>query len=177
MRSIMRSTAVALLLIVIGCGATIHSSVASNADLARYKTFSFYTPPYKQGQAETLADQSIRSALAQNLSAKGLTEAPTGNSDFLVAYHVKEQQRLDADTVGYGFWGMGGPGYVTEYTQGTLIVDFIDPQTKKVFWRGTASDVVNHPESPNTAKLDKAVGQLVDRYPGGGMAATPRTTM
>ncbi len=172
----MSSTAVALLLIVTKCGATIHSSRAANTDLAKYKTFSFYTPTYKEGQAESIVDQTIKSALTQNLSAKGLTEA-TGNPDFLVTYHVKEQQKLDADTVGYGFRGWGGPGMVTEYTQGTLIIDFIDPQTKQVFWRGTASDVVNHPESPNTAKLDKVVGEVVNRYPGAGMAATPRTTM
>ncbi len=176
MRSIGSSTAVALLLIVAGCGATIHSSVATNADLAKYKTFSFYTPPYKQGQAESIADQTIRSALEQDLSAKGLMKTTAANPDFLVAYHVKEQQKLDVDTVGYGFWGWGGPGAVTQYTQGTLIVDFIDPQTKQVFWRGTAADVVNHPASPNTAKIDKVVGQIVNKYPA-VMAATPRTTM
>ncbi len=178
MRSLMSSTAVAILLIVTGCGATIRSTTATNADLAKYKTFSFYTPAYKQGQPETIVDQTIKSSLAQNLSAKGLTEA-TANPDFLIAFHVKQQQKLDANTVGYGFggWGWGGPGFVTTYTQGTVIVDFIDAQSKQVFWRGTATDVVNHPESPNTAKLDKVVGQIVNRYPGAGMAAAPRTGM
>ena len=176
MRSMMSATAGALLVLVAGCGATIHSSTASNADLGKYKTFSFYTPPYKQGQTESIADQTIKSALAQDMAARGLTEASTGNPDFLVAYHVKEQQKLDVDTVGYGFYGWGGPGEVTQYTQGTLVVDFIDPQTKQVFWRGTATDVVNHPEAPDTAKLGKVVGQIVDRYPA-PLAATPRTTM
>lgn len=175
MRSIMSSTAAALFLVVTGCGATIHTSTASNADIGRYKTFAFYTPPYRQ--SESIADQTIQSSLARDLEARGLTEARGGHPDFLIAYHVKEQQRLDADTVGYGFYGWGGPGMVTEYTQGTLIVDFIDPQTKNVFWRGTATDVVNHPDSPDTAKLAKVVGQIVDRYPGGVMAATPRSTM
>ncbi len=72
--------------------------------------------------------------------------------------------------------GWGGPVSVTEYTQGTLIVDFIDPQTKQVFWRGTGTDVVNHPESPNTAKLGKVVAQIVNKYPA-TIAEAPRTNM
>jgi Domain of unknown function (DUF4136) len=177
MRLTVCASVVAALLMVTGCGATIHSSTASNADLAKYKTFSFYTPSYKQGKPASIADQTIRSALEQDLAARGLTKATTEKPDFLVSYHVKEQQRLDADTVGYGFWGWNGPVAVTEYTQGTLIVDFIDPQTNQVFWRGTATDVVSHPESPNTAKLNKVVAQIVDRYPAASVAATPRTGM
>ena len=179
MRSSLSSTALTLLLLITGCGATIHSSTASNAILSKYKTYSFYTPAYKQGQPESIVDQSITANLEQDLAAKGLTKDVSGDPDFLIAYHVKEQQRLDADTVGYGFWGWGGwagPVSVTQYTQGTLIVDFIDPQTKQVFWRGTATDVVNHPETPNTAKLGKVVGQIVNKYPA-PVAEAPRTSM
>ena len=179
MRSSVSSTVVALMIIATGCGATIRSTTASNADLAKYKTYSFYTPPSKTGQAQTIADQTIESSLKQSLAAKGLTEAAPGqNPDFLVAHHLKEQQKLDVDTMGYGygFYGWRGGADVTEYTQGTLIVDFIDPQTKQVFWRGTASDVLNHPESPNTGKITKVVGQIIDRYPS-AVASTARTTM
>jgi hypothetical protein len=147
-----------------GCGASIHSTVAPNANLARYRTYAFYTPPYKEGQAETIADQTIRSSLRQDLAEKGLTESTTTEPDFLVTYHVMTHQQLDVAAVGYGFWGWPGAA-VTSYTEGTLVVDFIDPKTRQVFWRGTATGVVNHPQSPNLAKLDKVVSQVVDRYP------------
>ncbi len=164
-----------LMLVAAGCGATIRSSTASNADLAKYRTYSFYTSP-KANQPETIADQAINSSLKDSLAAKGLTEAAPGQTpDFLVAHHVKEQQQLDVDNFGYGFYGWPG-GEVTQYTQGTLIVDFIDPQTKQVFWRGTASGVVNHPNSPNTQKIAKVVGEVVNRYPS-AVAEAPRTTM
>jgi hypothetical protein len=164
------------MLVVTGCGATVRSTVASNADLGKYKTWAFHSAPNQQGQAETLSDQSIRGALKQDLAARGLTEATTGQPDFLVSYHVKQQQKFDYDTVGYGFYGWPGGADVTEYTQGTLIIDFIDPQTNQVFWRGTGSEVVNHPDSPNTAKIDKAVAKIVNKYPA-PIAAVPRTTM
>jgi hypothetical protein len=180
MRARMISSVTAAILVAAGCGATIRSTTASNADLAKYRTYSLSAPPAQAGQAQTIADQTIVSSLKEDLAAKGLTEAAPGQApDFLVAHHVKTQQRVDVEPMaygyGYGFYGWGGDD-VTQYTEGTLIVDFIDPQTKKVFWRGTASDVVNHPESPNPAKITKVVGQIVDRYPS-VMAATPRTTM
>ena len=65
---------------------------------------------------------------------------------------------------------------VDEYTQGTLFIDFIDPKTKQVFWRGTASAVADHPENPDTGKLAKAVDKVMAKYPS-ELATTSRSTM
>jgi hypothetical protein len=176
LRSIRDALAAALVVLVAGCGPTIRSSVSGNVNLSQYRTYAFRTPTYRQGHPETLAEQTIESTLRQDLAMRGLTEA-SANPDFFVSFHVKTQQRLSTTSVGYGFWGYGyGPATVTEYTQGTLIVDFIDARTMQVFWRGTATDVVNHPATPNLAKVEKAVSEIVNRYPA-QMAAAPRTTM
>lgn len=162
-----------------GCGATVHSTVAPNANLGQYKTYAFRTPRYREGAPETPAEQELRAALRNDLAGKGLVEASAGQPpDFLIAYHVERQQKLDVQSVGYGYgWGWGGgPVSVTTYTEGTLIVDFIDPRTNSAFWRATASDVINHPASPDLGKVDKAVAKLVDQYPS-QMAAASRTTM
>ncbi len=161
-----------------GCGASVHSTVAPNANLGQYKTYGFQTPRYRAGTSESPAEQALRTSLRNDLAQKGLTEAPAGQQpDFLVAYHVKEQQKLDVEDLGYGFgWGWGGPVEATTYTQGTIIVDFIDPRTNQAFWRGTASQVVDHPESPDLGKLDKAVAKLVNQYPS-AMASASRPTM
>jgi hypothetical protein len=173
----MKSTKMMLLALTMaaGCGATVHSSTMPNANLDQYKTFSFYSSPYKRGQPESIADQQIRAALRQDLAAKGLAEATNAPPDFLVAYHVVEQQKLEANDVGYGLWGFGGVD-LTTYTQGTVVVDFVDPRTNKVFWRGTASEIVNDPNNVNTAKLDKAIAKLIDRYPS-VVATTQRPAM
>jgi hypothetical protein len=154
------------LLIAAGCGATVRASVTPGANLEQYHSYAFFTPTYRANQPESPAEQEVRSALRRDLALKGMVEATSAPADFLVAYHVKERQVLDVGSVGYGFWGYGyGPGYVTSYTEGTLIVDFIDPRTKSVFWRGTATAVVSHPDTPNLAKVDKAVSKLVGQYP------------
>lgn len=158
----------------LGCGASVHSSVAPNANLGQYHTYAFATPRYRANRPETPAEQDLREALRSSLAQKGLVEAPAGAApDFLVAYHVKTRQQMDAATLGYGWYG---PADVYTYTEGTLIVDFVDPRTNAAFWRGTASDVVNHPEAPDVARLDKAVAKLINQYPA-AMAAAPRTTM
>ena len=175
MRATRWSFLAAVLFMAGGCGPTIRSTAAPRAELARYRTYAFYTPAYRRGQPETVLDQTIRAAVERELATKGLVPATTAPPDFLVAYHVKQQQKLDVQNVGYGFYGWPG-AYVTEYTQGTLILDFIDPQTRQVFWRGTASGVVSHPESPDTRRVEKVVAKVVKRYPY-QMAAVPRTAM
>lgn len=171
------ATLAALILIGAGCGATVHSTMAENANLGQYHTYAFATPKYRIGQTESVAEQDLRTSLRNALAQKGLVEAAPGQQpDFLVTYHVKEQQRLDVQNVGYGYgWGWG-PTNVYEYTQGTLVVDFVDPRTNQAFWRGTASDVVQHPESPDPRKIDKAVSKLIRQYPS-MMASAPRPVM
>jgi hypothetical protein len=174
-----RSIAAILLLSAAGCGATIRSSVANNADLSKYRTYAFYTPPDRQGQPETIADQTIKSSLKQNLATRGMTESMGTNPEFLVSYHVKKREKIEVSSWGYGYWGYGyggSPVDVNQYTEGTLIVDFIDPQTMQVFFRGTATAVLNHPDTPDMGKIENAVGQIVDRYPT-TVAATPRQPM
>jgi hypothetical protein len=171
------SALAALLVLCVGCGATVSSTVAPNANLAQYHTFAFRTPHYREGKAESPAEQELRAALRNDLGQKGLMEAAPGQvPDFFVAYHVKTEQKLDVNSVGYGYWWGYGGYDVTTYTQGTLIVDFIDPRSNSIFWRGTASQVVNHPYAPDMNRLDKAVAKLVEQYPS-MMASVPRSTM
>ena len=135
-----------------GCGAAVTSTVSPGVNLARYRTFTFYTPPYRIGSTESPGEQEVKNALRNEMAQKGLVEAVPGQMpDFLVAYHARKQQKLDVTSTGYGWWGWGGTDVYT-YTEGTLIVDFIDPTTKRAFWRGTASQIVDNPSSPNLGR-------------------------
>jgi hypothetical protein len=170
----LRLAAVAL---IAGCGASVSSTVMPGANLGRYHTYAFYTPPYRLGTTATPGEQEVATALRNSLADKGLVEATPGQQpDFLVAYHARKQQKLDVTSAGYGWWGLGGADVYT-YTEGTLIVDFIDQSTKSVFWRGTASQIIDNPYSPNLAKIDKAVAKLINKYPATMTAGVARPTM
>jgi hypothetical protein len=183
MKTIGCVAAVAAASLFCGC-VSVETSKAPNVNLAQYRTFAWFEPaspsPRQQSFERSPAGAVVREQIARNLAAKGVSETAQ-NPDFLVAYHGKLEQRMDVTDWGYpGWWwgGWGGPNVaVSEYTQGTLIIDFIDPRTKQVFWRGTASAVVNQPENPNPKKLAGAVDKVMKKYPAEVASAAPRQTM
>jgi Domain of unknown function (DUF4136) len=72
---------------------------------------------------------------------------------------------------GYGYYGMwaGAPRTyvdVNQYTEGTLVLDFVDRHTKKLVFRGIGKAVVGGPES-NASKIEEAVAKIVAEFPGG----------
>jgi hypothetical protein len=115
-----------------------------------------------------VADQDIEQSLRQALTARGYVES--ARPDFFVVHQVQLQQQVSG---GYGVGWYGFDAYT--YTEGTLIVDFIDPQTNHAFWRGTASDLVNNPASPNAGRIQAAVSKLINQYPS-NLASIPSTT-
>jgi hypothetical protein len=48
---------------------------------------------------------------------------------------------------------------------GTLVVDFADPQTKMITWRGVATDTLSDESQKNIQKLQKAVDKMFQKYP------------
>lgn len=177
-----RGALAAAVLLAACSGITVNARTAPNTNLQKYHTYGWYTPPDQpQGQPMTPAQQEVRTALEQNLAAKGFTPAAQDQQpDFLVATHAKRQEKTDVTPVGYGYpysW-YGAPGYneINTYTVGTLVVDFIDPTTNSIFWRGTASSVVPDQASPDAKKIDEAVAKLMDKYPA-MTASAPRQQM
>ena len=180
-----------------GCS-TVHvrATPSPNANLSQLHTFAFMTPVRPDSRAAQLAEspagQQVRSQIAQDLQAKGYVPAPAGvEPDFLVAYRGMLERRTDIQSWpyagpgwgwgwgwGWGGWAWGGPDVsVYQYTEGTLIVDFVDPRTHQVLWRGTAQSVVHHPHNPDLQKVAKAVNKLMNQFPPSQMASGTRTTM
>jgi hypothetical protein len=168
----------ALLFAAASCsGITANSNIAPGTNLAKYRTYGWQNQG--TGQPESIGEQEVRSALQTQLAQKGLTLATTTPPDFLVSYHAKKQEKVESYPGGYGYYGYGWGGFpdIETYTEGTLIVDFIDPKTNRVFWRGTASGVLDNPDSPNMERIDTAVAKLVQQYPQQMTATTPRPAM
>src|SRR5690349_3415630 len=95
---------VATLVLAAGCaGVHVHSEVAPQADLARYRTFGWQ--PSSNGGPETIIDQRIRSSLRAQLVKKGLAEAPADAADFLIGYHVLQEHKLAVSDWGNGIYG------------------------------------------------------------------------
>jgi hypothetical protein len=146
-----------------------------NANFSQYKTCSWENV---RTQNPLLVDR-IKEAVNSTLAAKGWTQVESGGNVAIMAMEMtKDHQTLSTyyDNFGDGGWGWrwgGGFGdsfgdsTTTEetYTVGTLVVDLFDSNTKKLIWRGSASDTLSNKSGKNIKKLDKAVEKMFDHFP------------
>src|SRR5579862_8143637 len=142
------------------------------AEFSRYKTYSW-------GKVHTenpLLVDRIKEAVASALAAKGWTEIESGGDVSIMAMEMTEDRRtLNTfyDSFGGGWswrrWGAGlGDGFGTSttteetYKVGTLVVDLFDTNTKKLIWRGSASDTLSDKSEKNINTLNSAVQRMFD---------------
>jgi len=150
------------LMLASGCASMrIHAQVAPDTDLGRYRTFAWL--PSRTGDPETIVDQQIRSALRGPLAHKGLTETTLTAADLLIGYHVLQEHKVAVADWGNGLYGWAPD--VVAYSDGTLIVDFVDPRSNRVVWRGSATSAIEPPGLVDVKRLGKAAAQIVARYP------------
>ncbi|HTO54278.1 MAG TPA: DUF4136 domain-containing protein [Myxococcota bacterium] len=149
-----------------------------NADFAKLHTWAWQSStPSVTGNPrldDPLVHARIQGALEKALAAKGFAKESVPRPDFLVAYHIAIQQKLDARTIytGYGpyrgWYGVGGAQTVVdEYDVGTLLVDFIDPDSNSVIWRGSAQSRLQELKTPEErqARIQTAVDQVLAQFP------------
>jgi len=65
--------------------------------------------------------------------------------------------------------GFGNDGFSTTtedtYKVGTLVVDLFDPNSKKLIWRGSASDTLSNKSDKNIKNLDRSVLKMFNHFP------------
>ena len=104
----------------------------------------------------------INEALTAELDRRGYrVVGDNAEADLLLAWHLVVEERMDVrsyDTVSVGYttcWHCGpGPSAdirVTQYDQGTLIVDLIDPVRLKSVWRSTVASRLRGQDDPQAA--------------------------
>jgi len=167
---------------------SVRTTAAPDAHLANLRTFTIATPTLKKANAvsdntdpmlaNSISNQALRQDLATDFQAKGYTLTSESPS-FAVAYYASAQKKLDVTDwdYGYQYWGYhrfwrGYDGYpvetVQQYTEGTVIVDVIDPATKELLWRGQGKADVSRDPAAYTAELAKTVQAIVAKFPSAG---------
>jgi hypothetical protein len=139
----------------------------------------------------SITNQQLRTDLVQAFQGKGYTLSES-NPDFQVAYYAGTKQKLDTTywnpgpAYRYGYRGFGlrsnrfawawpyysgyGYGYapsmqVQEYTQGTVIVDVIDPKTQELLWRGQGVASISDDPSTYSKELAQSVSAVLKKFP------------
>ncbi len=165
-------------------GQSVKTDYDKNVNFAQYHTFAFQpgrivsrlgTPDPNN----TLVAGRIQNAVVNQLTAKGL-QPVTQNPDLVATYVAGAKTKQDIESMGpdpYNSPYFGGPFgfdrgayfgagynqfYTNTYTQGTLILDLIDPRTKKLVWRAYVSGPVDQPDEKT---VSNAVSAALKNFP------------
>jgi hypothetical protein len=173
-RSLYTSVGVALLFATASLAQQVKTDYDRSADFSQYKTYSWE----KVQTPDPLWVGRTKDAVNAALAAKGWTQVDSGGQVAVVAVEMtKNQQTLNTFYDGFGGgWGWrrfggGGLGEATTttdtYKVGTLVVDLFDANSKKLIWRGSASDTLSDKSEKNIKNLDKSVQKMFDHFPPG----------
>ena len=148
----------------------------SKMDFKSYKTFAFYKPGIDKAEISDLDKKRVLRALESELVAKGFTKSET--PDFLVSFFTKSRQQVNINqnnNMGYGFgwgwnpWMMNGMGNnlnISQYTEGTLFVDFIDKDKKELVWQGIGTGALrDQNREKKEARINEFVKEIISRFP------------
>jgi hypothetical protein len=106
----------------------------------------------------------LQGSVEKQLAAKGLVRSTSGDADLLLHYHASVNHRFEVHGVDRqnGYCYADCEPQVIEYEQGTLVLDVVDAETKKVVWRGWAQDSVEG-IIDNQERLERQIGEAVTR--------------
>ena len=155
----------------------VRTIAAPDATFTGRSTFLILPTPAARGGSPLAANdpmlvnsityEAIRDEIRRAFEAKGYAYSPA-NADLAVAYYASAAPVLDVRTFDYGYDWRGFPRQyvdVVQYTQGTVIIDVIDPATHKLLWRGQGVAAVDTDPNKFAKELRKAVDAIVARFP------------
>ncbi len=144
-----------------GSGIRVQYDYVKNEDFSKYRTFDFISLPNSLGQ-DSRSQRLLKNAVIEELELEGF-EMRFSKPDFFIVVHTSAETRVEIQNWGYnyapydryyggyGYWGVQNLSAYT-YEEGTLILDFIDPISMQMVWRGVAQGVI-----PRNASTDRII--------------------
>ncbi len=177
--------------VLAGCATmSVNSDWDTRADFSKLRTYAWTSESQPRTQDprlnNTLLDSRIRNAIDQTLSDRGYQKIPTGTPDFQVSYQAAIEKKMDVTQVSMPYqmpyttvsggvvrvnpmWNVHGrtDTFVTQYDEGTLLLDVVDPKTNSLIWRGTAKKAIDEKSTPEKreANIRKAVQKILAGFP------------
>ena len=155
---------------------------APDAGLSSLHTFRMLPGPARRdGRAVTgaddpmisnsIANRAIRERIRKSFEDAGYT-LDERSPDFAVAFYASAREKLDVNRWDYGYpFTPGWPRYprqgpvVTQYTEGSVIIDVVKPVGRELLWRGQGTATLSDDPSENVQQLTKAAEAIVSKFP------------
>jgi Domain of unknown function (DUF4136) len=168
------AVACAMGLALFACGVMVAQDIKTNympgTDFSKYHTYKWVTINNTE-QVDPITVQQIKDAIDTQLTSKGMTKTDSDTADMYVGIQtsIQQQQQWNAYGMGGGWRFGGGMANATSSTLqiGTLGVDFYDPATKQLIWRGEATKTLNPSKNAQTNlnRVNQAVAKLLKSFP------------
>lgn len=186
---VLRLIGLAMLSVLAACSSIpVSTDYDTSRDFSALKTYTWMEPKARV-IIDPLVDNDlmaarIRKSVDEHMASRGYVKA-TGDTaaDFHITYQVGSKEKLDVQsyhtTFGYyPCWGCYGPGfggsdiYVRQYTEGSFMLDVIDPASQQLIWRGVAARRLQGSGTPQERDLfiSEVVSAILADFPPGGVA-------
>lgn len=126
-------------------------------DFSSYKAYAFDQEVFELYVNEANRDL-IRAAIDKEMGKKGFTKS--SDPDILINVLLAGEKFEIQTEASNNFYYHG-------FTEGTLVISFIDADSKKISWQGAGTKAIlkDITESKRAANIEKAVGEILDDYP------------
>ncbi len=177
MQNVKRLLCIGLILLVFnGCSSVqVTTDAAPGVSFAQYKTYLLAPAADKIGLSPSSA-LALQDTLKKQLALHHIEEVES-NADLHVVRHISTKEKLNVTQFngmgyrsipyGYGYYSMWGGApetYISQYTEGTLILDFVDAKTQQLVFRGIATGTVKDPQT-NAKRMAEAVEKMIQKLP------------
>ena len=115
-----------------------------------------------------LNDKRIKDEVNRQMAAKGYSISDT-DPKMLIHYHIAVEERsmvrMDELSYSYSRYWLDQRANLVRYSEGTLIIDFMDATNCSLIWRGWATSVLDDSRTMDEELLRKAVHDIFKRFP------------
>ena len=162
----------------------IKSDYDRSVDFSQYKTYGYYSPMgIENPNYSSLLGQMFRDAIDAQMSQRGYVKSSNPDLLFNVSARMEDKTRVttmsNPGMYGGGYYGYrrgmydpwGGYGYgtsthVSQYTEGTINVDMVDPKMKRMLWEGVAIGKVQDKKNDNLRQdIMTGIAEMFEGYP------------
>jgi hypothetical protein len=176
-----RSAFLLLLVALAGCATVrVSSDYEHTRDFSAYKSYGWLAAKPVPTGLPTLdtpmVQERIRKGVDAELTGKGFAQVAE-SPDFWVKYQLTAEKKVDVHTDDDAFM-YGATGFeigvpvtrVSQYDEGTLIIDVFDAKEKKLVWRGIGQgrlrgeSAQSDPEK-SEQRIREAVAAVLESFP------------
>ena len=184
LRKMAQLALIATLLAACASGPRMHTDYDHTIDFSQYRTYNFFHPMgIERPNYSSIYGSIFRDAIGKEMASRGYTLSD--NPDLLINVSGRLQDKTKVTTTSdpymaggyygyrrgaYGAWGGYGYGTTTHgsnYTEGTINVDMVDREQKRMVWEGVAVGRVNdkNTNDEKRANIYAGIKEMFAAYP------------